>query len=99
VVRRGQKTWFETVEEVQVVLDAYLLAYNTKRPHQGRGMKGRTPITAFGEGLRRRGKMDAAAATSSTKLRKEKTNLERSAQTPANLSAAEAAIVSELPFL
>jgi transposase InsO family protein len=79
----GRKTWFETVEEMQAVLDAYLLAYNTKRPHQGRGMKGRTPITAFGEGLPRRAKKDMPAAASSTKLRKEKTNPENSAQTPA----------------
>ena len=79
----GRKTWFETVEEMQAVLDAYLLAYNTKRPHPGRGMKGRTPITAFGEGPPRRAKKDMPAAASSTKLRKEKTNPENSAQTPA----------------
>jgi hypothetical protein len=27
------------------------VAYNTKRPHQGRGMNGRTPITVFKAGL------------------------------------------------
>lgn len=47
----GRKTWFETVEEMQVVLDEYIAGYNQKRPHQGRGMKGRTPATAFIEGL------------------------------------------------
>lgn len=47
----GRKTWFETVEEMQTVLDAYLESYNQRRPHQGRGMKGRTPATAFVEGL------------------------------------------------
>jgi transposase InsO family protein len=47
----GRKTWFETIDEMQVVLDDYLVGYNTKRPHQGRGMNGRTPQTAFREGL------------------------------------------------
>ena len=28
-------------------LDAYLITYNTQRPHQGRGMKGRTPAEVF----------------------------------------------------
>ena len=36
-----------TIDEMQTVLDQYLVEYNTKRPHQGRGMNGRTPITAF----------------------------------------------------
>ena len=31
--------------------DAYLVTYNTKRPHQGRNMNGRTPAKAFIEGL------------------------------------------------
>ena len=35
---KARKTWFDTVEEMQAVLDAYLVAYNTKRPHQGRGV-------------------------------------------------------------
>jgi transposase InsO family protein len=47
----GRRTWFETIEEMQVALDAWLVAYNTARPHQGRGMNGRTPIRAFTEGL------------------------------------------------
>ena len=38
---------------MQTVLDAYLVAYNTKRPHQGRGMKGRTPLKAFIDGIRK----------------------------------------------
>jgi transposase InsO family protein len=45
----GRKTWFETLDEMQAVLDDYLIAYNTKRPHQGRGM--RTPTTTFVEGI------------------------------------------------
>lgn len=47
----GRRTWFETVEEMQDVLDQYLEGYNQRRPHQGRGMKGRTPVTAFIEGM------------------------------------------------
>ena len=29
-----------TIDEMQTVLDQYLVEYNTKRPHQGRGMNG-----------------------------------------------------------
>jgi transposase InsO family protein len=46
-----RRTWFETIDEMQKVLDDYLVTYNTKRPHQGRGMNGRTPITVFKAGL------------------------------------------------
>ncbi len=35
----GRKTWFDTIEEMQAVLDAYLIVYNTKRPYQGRGIQ------------------------------------------------------------
>jgi transposase InsO family protein len=47
----GRKTWFETIEEMQTVIDAYLVGYNTRRPHQGRGMNGRTPAKAFRDGI------------------------------------------------
>ena len=47
----GRRTRFETIEEMQVVLDAYLVSYSTKRPHQGRGMNGRTPAKAFRDGI------------------------------------------------
>ena len=47
----GRRTWFETIAEMQAVLDVYLAGYNTARPHQGRGMNGRTPARAFTEGL------------------------------------------------
>lgn len=60
----GRRTWFETVEEMQAVLDDYLASYNQRRPHQGRGMKGRTPETAFRDGLPR---ATAAAASPSSK--------------------------------
>lgn len=49
----GRKTWFETIDEMQTVLDAYLVEYNTRRPHQGRGMNGRTPRAAFIDGIRK----------------------------------------------
>lgn len=48
---KGCRTWFETIEEMQVALDEYLVVYNTRRPHQGRGMNGRTPAKAFIDGL------------------------------------------------
>ena len=47
----GRRTWFETIEEMQIALNAWLVTYNTARPHQGRGMNGRTPIRAFTDGL------------------------------------------------
>jgi transposase InsO family protein len=47
----GRRTWFETIEEMQGVLDTYLEGYNQRRPHQGRGMHGRTPAQAFTDGL------------------------------------------------
>ena len=36
---------------MQVVLDSYMESYNQRRPHQGRGMNGRTPAVAFVEGM------------------------------------------------
>ncbi len=54
----GRKTWFETIEEMQTVLDAYLISYNTRRPHQGRGMNGRTPAKAFRDGIPRNSKKE-----------------------------------------
>jgi len=47
----GCRIWFETVEGMQTTLDAYLVTYNTRRPHQGRGMNGRTPAKAFVQGI------------------------------------------------
>ena len=43
----GRKKWYDSLDEMQRDLDAYFITYNTKRPHQGRGMKGRTPYQAF----------------------------------------------------
>ena len=47
----GRRTLFKTIEEMQVSLDEYLVAYNTRRPHQGRGMNGITPAKALIDGL------------------------------------------------
>ncbi|TDB37025.1 MAG: IS481 family transposase, partial [Deltaproteobacteria bacterium] len=48
---QGRKKWYETVEQMQVDLDAYLKSYNTERTHQGRNMNGRTPYRAFTDEL------------------------------------------------
>lgn len=47
----GRGTGFETAEEMQASLDQYLGSYNTKWPHQDRGMNGRTPLKAFVDGI------------------------------------------------
>ncbi len=39
----GCRTWFETIDEMQTVLDDFLVGDNQRRPHQGRNMNGRTP--------------------------------------------------------
>lgn len=52
----GRKKFYESLEEMQKDLDIYLLHYNTKRPHQGRGMNGSTPEMAFTKGLKKRPK-------------------------------------------
>ena len=41
--RLPTRTWFENIGEMHAALDNYLVAYNRKRPHQGRRMDGRTP--------------------------------------------------------
>ena len=64
----GRRTWFETIEEMQTVLDEWLIAYNTKRPHQGRNMNGRTPIHAFNQGLPKPGQKEVTANTKQPKL-------------------------------
>jgi transposase InsO family protein len=48
----GRKKWYESVEQMQQDLDLYFVKYNTKRPHQGRNMNGRTPEKVFKEGLK-----------------------------------------------
>ena len=55
---KGREKFYESVSEMQADLDAYLVVYNTKRPHQGRGMNGRTPLQAFRDGLKLRAKAE-----------------------------------------
>ena len=47
----GRTNWYETIDAMQVDLDEFLGRYNTKRPHQGLNMEGRTPYQVFMEGL------------------------------------------------
>jgi transposase InsO family protein len=49
---KGREKWYESLEPMQKDLDIYLLDYNTKRPHQGRNMNGRTPINVFSQGVK-----------------------------------------------
>jgi transposase InsO family protein len=65
----GRRTWFETSDEMQAVLDEYLETYNTKRPHQGRGMNGRTPIRAFTEGMPKTSNTEVTSQTKTAKLK------------------------------
>ncbi len=48
---QGRSKWYESVEQMQADLDAYMAIYNGQRPHQGRGMEGRVPLTVFEAGL------------------------------------------------
>ena len=54
--------WYETVEEMQKDLDVYLETYNRRRPHQGRGMKGRTRYAVFRAGIARKGTRKPSAS-------------------------------------
>lgn len=47
----GRAVWYEILDEMQIKLDNFLLRCNRDRPHQSRGMNGRTPPHAFLEGL------------------------------------------------
>lgn len=57
---KGRTTWYESIEEMQADLDTYLEVYNAQRPHRGRNMKGRTPLTVFQAGI---SKAQKAAST------------------------------------
>jgi transposase InsO family protein len=50
---KGRSKWYESVDEMQKDLEAYLKKYNKKRSHQGRNMKGRTPYQAFIDGIKK----------------------------------------------
>jgi hypothetical protein len=47
----GRKKFYDSVEEMQKDLDAYLRTYNTTHPHHGRNMNGRPPEAVFKSGL------------------------------------------------
>ncbi len=49
---KRRTTWYESVEQMLVDLDAYMEPYNTQRPHQGRMMEGQTPYSMFKKGLK-----------------------------------------------
>jgi transposase InsO family protein/transposase-like protein len=55
---KGREKFYESVAEMQADLDAYFVIYNTKRPHQGRGMNGTTPLQAFLKGIKLRPKTE-----------------------------------------
>ena len=48
---KGRIKFYESIEEMQLDLDNYLLFYNYERAHQGRNMNGKTPHQAFIEGM------------------------------------------------
>lgn len=57
-----RQKWYESFGEMQKDLDEYLVVYNTKRPHQGRGMDGRTPLQAFMDGMEQEVQTESRAA-------------------------------------
>lgn len=59
---KGRQNWYEAVEERQKDLEEYLIVYNTKRPHQGRGMNSRTPLQAFMDGMKQKDQTGNKAA-------------------------------------
>ena len=50
---KGRTTWYESVEEMQTDLDAYLETSKRNRPHHRRGLEGRTPYQVFKKGIRK----------------------------------------------
>ena len=47
----GRTTWYVEPAEIQRDLDTYLDEYNTRRPHQGYRLNGRTPAQALRDAL------------------------------------------------
>lgn len=47
---QGRSKFYEDLPEMQKDLDTWLASYNEKRPHQGRGMNGKTPLQVFEDG-------------------------------------------------
>ena len=60
---KGRTTWYETLEEMQKELGGYLETYNTRRPHRGRGMEGRSPNEVFKAGTPRKRRTQKPSAT------------------------------------
>ena len=58
---KGRTAWYESVEEMQADLDAYLDTCNRSPPHRGRGMEGRTPYQVFKKGIRKPGSRKKSA--------------------------------------
>ena len=50
---KGQTIWYESVEEMQTDLRAYLDTYHRDRTHRGRGMEGRIPYQVFKRGIQK----------------------------------------------
>ncbi len=59
---QGRKTWFEDIHQLQTTIDSFLTTYNFHRPHQGRGMKGKTPFDAFNQGIPKKQDIDSKKA-------------------------------------
>ena len=51
---KGREKWYESVEEIQADLDAFIEFYNLKRSDKGYRLKGRTPAQALREALGRK---------------------------------------------
>ncbi len=54
---------------LQVVLNDCLEGYKTRRPHQGRGMNGRTPIRAFTDDMPKTSNTEVTSQTKTAKLK------------------------------
>ncbi len=63
----GRTKFYQTVDEMQADLEAFLNVYNHDRPHQGRGTNGRTPIKAFRDGLPKKTKSSKMEKTETKK--------------------------------
>ena len=54
----GRKKFYESVDQMQADLETYLKFYNEQRPHQGRSMNGKTPLSVFCAGIANPSKAD-----------------------------------------
>lgn len=65
---QGRSKFYEDIVEMQKDLDVWIQRYNEKRPHQGRGMKGRTPLKAFLDGRPKKASKPNSKETQKTTL-------------------------------